>query len=76
MSRCECFRNYQCLACERGDKQIVRRGTQRKVAQCGTRAGYSRHLKQGEPTCAACKAAQNAAIQRYKLEKELANANI
>lgn len=27
------------------------------AAKCGTPSGYSRHLKQGEPRCDACKAA-------------------
>lgn len=27
------------------------------VAECGTDAGYSRHLKRGEATCASCRAA-------------------
>lgn len=70
MSDCFCFRGYQCLSCEGGVKRKVSRGTQRKVAQCGTRAGYSRHLKLKEPTCPECKAAQNEAVQRHKREKE------
>jgi len=74
MSQCLCFRNYQCLSCEAGIKQRVPRSTaNRKVAECGTRAGYSRHLKQGEPTCTACKAAQTAAVIAYKKKKELVN---
>lgn len=68
---CLCFRNYQCLSCEGGTKPKVRRGTQRKIAQCGTRAGYSRHLKMGEPTCVACKAAQTEAVKKYQKEKAL-----
>ena len=48
-------------------------GTARKIAECGTRAGYNRHIKQGEPTCAECKAAQNEAVKRYQREKALAN---
>lgn len=71
MSDCLCFRNYVCLNCERGVQPKVSRGAQRKVAQCGTRAGYSRHLKQGEPTCVACKAAQSEAVKKYNREKAL-----
>ena len=74
MSNCLCFRNYQCLACEAGELRASRpRTSNRKVAECGTRAGYARHLKQGEPTCPECKAAQTAAVIRYKKEKALAN---
>jgi hypothetical protein len=73
VSTCLCFRNYQCLSCEAGTRPKVSRGTQRKVAQCGTRAGYSRHLKMGEATCTECKAAQTAAVIAYKKKKELVN---
>ena len=68
---CLCFRNYQCLSCEAGIKRKEIRPANRRVAECGTRAGYSRHLKQGEPTCTACKAAQTAAVIAYKRKKEL-----
>lgn len=72
MSTCLCFRNYQCLSCEAGIKPRVARSTaNRKVAECGTRAGYSRHLKRGEPTCVECKAAQSAAVSKYQREKRL-----
>lgn len=73
MSDCFCFRNYQCLACERNEGKVqptARSQANRKVAQCGTRAGYARHLKQGEPTCAECKAAQSLAVIAYKRAKE------
>ena len=73
MSQCLCFRNYQCLACEAGVKRSVPRASNRRVAECGTRAGYNRHLKQGEPTCAACKAAQTAGVIAHKKKKELVN---
>ena len=69
---CLCFRNYQCLACEAGVKRAsAPRTSNRKVAECGTRAGYNRHLKQGEPTCPDCKAAQTAGVIAYKKKKEL-----
>lgn len=66
---CECFRNYVCLRCEA--KQRVRNSplANRKVAECGTRAGYNRHLKLKEPTCAECKQAQLEAVQKWKREK-------
>ena len=63
---CLCFRNYKCLSCEYQEGAITR-----KVAQCGTRAGYNRHLKLGEPTCQDCKDAQKVAVQQWKREKAL-----
>lgn len=73
MSNCLCFRNYQCLACEAGVRQSAPRSSNRKVAECGTRAGYNRHLKMGEPTCAECKAAQTESVIMYKRKKAMAN---
>lgn len=75
MSDCFCFRKYQCLACERNEgkaQPTPRTQPNRKVAQCGTRAGYSRHLKQGEPTCAECKAAQSLAVSAYNQKRRSA----
>lgn len=78
MSDCFCFRKYVCLACEKkanGPVKAVRTTPNRTVAACGTRAGYNRHLKQGEPTCQPCKTAQLAGVQewkRRKLERESA----
>jgi hypothetical protein len=37
----------------------------RPLQPCGTTAAYARHLKLGEPTCDACKAAQAAAQRDY-----------
>jgi transcriptional regulator with XRE-family HTH domain len=37
-----------------------------RVARCGTRSGYNRHLDLGEPTCTACRAANTAAYHRRK----------
>lgn len=69
---CLCFRNYQCLACEAGVRRAAApRISNRKVAECGTRAGYNRHIKQGEPTCTECKAAQTAGVIAHKKKKEL-----
>jgi len=52
-------------------KQAIAEGRAltRKVAQCGTRAGYNRHLKMKESTCQACKDAQKEAVMRWKREK-------
>jgi hypothetical protein len=71
MADCFCTKTYQCLSCEGGIKRKINRGTQRKVAQCGTRAGYSRHLNMGEPTCTECRAAQTEAVKKYQREKAL-----
>ena len=70
---CLCFSNYKCLSCEYQEDRILaiaeNRAITRKIAQCGTRAGYNRHLKQGEPTCQDCKDAQKVAVQQWKREK-------
>lgn len=68
---CLCFRNYQCLSCEAGVRRKEAGLTNRKVAECGTRAGYNRHLKMGEATCTACKAAQTESVKRYQREKAM-----
>lgn len=68
---CMCFRNYICLSCEGGVKPKRTVSTQRKIAVCGTRAGYQRHLKQGEPTCLECKKAQTASVKKFNKEKAL-----
>lgn len=73
MKDCFCTKNYQCLSCEYAeDRKLAiaeNRALTRKVAQCGTRAGYNRHLKMGEFTCQECKDAQKAAVQQWKREK-------
>lgn len=38
---------------------------QRTLAPCGTRAAYVRHVKRGEPTCDACKAANAEHHRKY-----------
>jgi hypothetical protein len=78
MSDCFCTKNYQCLGCEKAEnrKQAIaeNRALTRKVAECGTRAGYNRHLKLKEPTCQPCKDAQKEAVQRWQRNaKELIN---
>jgi hypothetical protein len=45
----------------------------RKMRKCGTRAGYVRHQRAGEPTCADCKAANAAdARDRHAKKREAA----
>jgi hypothetical protein len=46
----------------------------RKVPECGTRSGYNAHLRKKEPTCTACRAAQNESILKRKREKKAAQA--
>ena len=38
----------------------------RKPAACGTRGGYARHHRNGEPPCAACYTAQAAANRAWR----------
>lgn len=73
MSSCVCWKTYVCLACERkaraGEpkvKQIRSASPARAVAICGTRAGYNKHRRDGEPACAECKAAQSKAVNEYQ----------
>jgi len=48
--------------------------TPRFVAVCGTRAGYNKHRREGEPACEECKAAQNEAVKDFnKRKRERAN---
>jgi hypothetical protein len=72
MSDCFCFRKYQCLACEKkaNESVLAIHKPNRKKAECGTRAGYARHLKLGEATCSECKAAQTLAVIAYKQSKQ------
>ena len=66
-----CTKTYQCLACEKGERIVkraertVRISKPRPVAVCGTRAGYNKHLRLGEPTCDLCRVAQKIVIQRW-----------
>lgn len=73
MNDCFCTKTYKCLGCERQEerKQAIAEGRKlnRKVAQCGTRAGYNRHLKLKEPTCPECKAAQSASVSAHYRNK-------
>ena len=66
---CFCTKTYTCLSCEDGRKEPRVRKPKtsgiRKVAQCGTRAGYNKHLRLGEPTCNECRAAQSQAVLRW-----------
>jgi hypothetical protein len=38
---------------------------ERVPAPCGTNAGYQRHLRRGEPTCADCRATHSARMKAY-----------
>jgi hypothetical protein len=73
MNDCFCTKTYQCLSCEnleiRAQAIAENRALTRKVAECGTRAGYNRHLKLKEPTCQLCKDAQTKAVIRWKRER-------
>lgn len=40
------------------------------VAECGTRSGYSRHRRNGEDACRACKDANAARSRGHKAVKE------
>lgn len=76
MSDCFCTPNYQCLSCERADRKTRikverKRPTPRPVAICGTRSGYKRHLKLGEPTCDMCRKAQTEATRKWQKENPL-----
>lgn len=68
---CFCTKKYQCLACEKAEKSTTiikrRRPSEiRKVAECGTRAGYNKHLRLGEPTCVDCRQAHTNAVKSFK----------
>ena len=41
------------------------------VAACGTDSGYSRHVKRGEPTCAACREAHRQAESARNARKRM-----
>lgn len=79
MSDCFCTKNYQCLACERQEKKYATPKPRRiiltpnKVAQCGTRAGYNRHRRLGEPTCLDCRAAQTKSVKKWQQENPEGN---
>jgi len=80
MNQCVCWKTYKCLYCEDVEnglivivegREIRKRPfvTNRLVAECGTRAGYNRHRRLGEETCAKCKAAQSEAVKNYMKQK-------
>ena len=76
MNDCFCTKTYQCLTCEKGEarKQAIAEGRAltRKIAECGTRAGYNRHLKLKEETCAECRLAQKESVVRAQAKKRAA----
>ena len=79
---CQCWKSYTCLLCEdiaNGLVHIVEGKvravhiTPRKEAECGTRAGYNKHRREGESACDLCKSAQNEAVKAHnKRKRELA----
>lgn len=77
MSDCFCTKNYQCLSCEKKQtkekrvRQISTRIAPRKVAQCGTRAGYNRHRRLNEATCDDCKKAQTQAVLKWQRQNPI-----
>ena len=76
MSDCFCTATYQCLACEKASKPVVRvqkapRASIRPVAVCGTRAGYNRHRRLKEATCQECRAAQTASVRKWQVDNPL-----
>lgn len=48
-------------------------GTETRVARCGTRSGYNKHLDLGEPTCDECRAANAAHVAAYKASRKEAS---
>jgi hypothetical protein len=44
----------------------------RRVSRCGTRSGYRRHLRDGEPACDACRDANRKKARHNVLRKEAA----
>ena len=75
MNDCVCFRTYKCLSCEAGEARKIAiaegRALSRKIAKCGTRAGYNRHLKLKEPTCVDCREAHTEAVLRFRRKKAM-----
>ena len=72
---CEDIANGKVLITDEGViKKIVRVSTPRTytprfVAVCGTRAGYNKHRREGEPTCDECKQAQSDYVNNFKKQK-------
>ena len=72
---CEDIATGKVVINEEGEiKRVVRVSTPRTytprvVAQCGTRAGYNKRRREGEPACAECKAAQNEAVKDFNKRK-------
>lgn len=78
---CQCWKTYTCLLCEdiaNGIVKIVENKVVRVnrfpaigriTAECGTRAGYNKHRRDGEPACDECKSAQNEAVKEFNKRK-------
>ena len=45
-----------------------------KIIECGTNSGYRRHLRRGEPTDEACRAAHNATGRAYRAQRRTVTA--
>jgi len=70
MADCFCTKTYQCLSCERQEEIKAGRISARKIAECGTRAGYNRHLRMKEPTCPECRSAQTESVSGWIRSKK------
>ena len=75
MKDCFCTKTYQCLSCEKevNRKQAVAEGRAltRGIAQCGTRAGYNRHLRLKEQTCMECRLAHKESVIRAQQNRRM-----
>ena len=75
MRDCFCTKRYQCLGCEKEEnrRQAIAEGRAltRAVAECGTRAGYNRHRRLGEETCAECRLAQKESVVRAQQNRKI-----
>ena len=77
---CFCTKKYLCLSCERLATESAKRSStatkkptsNRKAAQCGTRAGYNKHIRLREQTCAECRAAQTKSVNNWQKENRKA----
>jgi hypothetical protein len=56
------------------DLPPIRTGpTAKAVAECGTPAGYKRHLANGEPTCGACRHAASTYRRQWRVQQRKAS---
>jgi hypothetical protein len=72
---CEDIATGRVVINEEGEvKRVVRVSTPRTytprvVAQCGTRAGYNKHRREGTATCAECRQAQSNYVNEIQKRK-------